>query len=152
MRSKKPIHHDESECFRAPRAALLSGHTVAMVNYLCRLDIVAPSCDCKRGRGTRRHYSFGDVVALRLVKKLLDAGASTLRLKSAMHRLRLLHPQITLTSLPASHVVIGGSGDLYLHQAGNPLERALDGQMAFAFVVDLASIQDEVKRVLKKAA
>jgi hypothetical protein len=88
-------------------------------------------------------YSFGDVVALRLVAKLSSAGVSVLRLRKALAGLRKLHPEITLTSLPASHVVTDGR-DLYLRRRGDSLERALDGQFAFAFVVELAPLRDEV--------
>lgn len=116
-----------------------------MVNYLCRQKIVEPSCDCLRGHGSHRHYSFGDVVALRLVAGLSANGISVLRLKKAMLGLRKHHPEITLTSLPASHVVTDGE-NLYLRREGESLERAFDGQYAFLFVIELAQIQQELAR------
>jgi len=64
-------------------------------------------------------------------------------MKKALQGLRKHHPEITLTSLPASHVVTNGK-DLYLYQEGQPVERAFDGQFAFAFVVELATLQREV--------
>jgi hypothetical protein len=60
-----------------------------------------------------------------------------------MHRLRKLHPEITLISLPGSHVVTDGR-DLYIKRKGETLERAMDGQFTFAFVVELEPIRDEV--------
>lgn len=114
-----------------------------MLNYLCRSKLVIPTAKPSRGHGVRRAYSFGDVVALRLVAKLSAAGVSVLRLRKAMAGLRKLHPEITLTSLPASHIVTDAH-DLYLRRCGESLERALDGQFAFAFVVELAPLRDEV--------
>jgi hypothetical protein len=67
-----------------------------------------------------------------------------------MERLRELHPQITLTSLPGSHVVTDGK-DLYVRRDGESLERAFDGQFAFAFVVELAPIQQEIAKRMTKA-
>lgn len=143
--------HDPSEWFPAARAARLSGLTGAMVNYLCRSNIVEPSCTCPRGYGIPRHYSFGDLVALRLVARLSAAGVSPLRLRKAMVGLRKFHPAITLKSLPARHVVTDGV-HLYLRQEGDSLERLGDGQMAFAFVIELAQLRDEVAAALAKAA
>ena len=145
--ARKPSH-DHANWFPAGQAARLSSMTPAMLNYLCREQVVEPTCNCPRGHGKRRHYSFGDVVALRLVAKLSAAGVSVLRLKQSMLRLRKLHPQITLTSLPGTHVVTNGI-DLYLHRPGHQVERAFDGQFAFAFVVELSGIQREIGVLLE---
>jgi hypothetical protein len=68
-----------------------------------------------------------------------------------MHALREFHPAITLTSLPARHIVTDGV-DLYLRHEGDDLERLGDGQMAFAFVVELSQLRDEVAAALASAA
>lgn len=91
----------------------------------------------------KRHYSFGDVVALRLVANLSKAGISTLRLRKGLESLRVHHPVITLTSLPASHLVTDGR-EIYLRGAGDALERATDGQYAFAFVIELDQLRNEI--------
>lgn len=122
-----------------------------MVNYLCRTHVVEPSCTCKRGHGRARHYSFGDVIALRLIAKLSQTGVQPLRLRAAMQGIRQFHPQITLTSLPARYVVTDGA-DLYLRSENDAVERMRDGQMAFAFVVELAQLQAEVVAALNQAA
>jgi DNA-binding transcriptional MerR regulator len=134
---------EPSDRFIALDAARLSGLSLSMVNYLCRTGIVTPTGGTKRGHGRIRHYTFGDVVALRLVAKLSATGVSPLRMKKGLQGLRKHHPEITLTSLPGSHVVTNGK-ELYLRQEGQPIERAFDGQFAFAFVVELAPLQREV--------
>lgn len=139
-----------ADSFSATQAAAFAGISRAMLNYLCREQIVVPSVLPSRGHGSPRAYSFGDVVALRLVAKLSAAGVLVLRLKKAMQRLRKLHPEITLTSLPGSHVVTDGR-DLYIRRKGETLERALDGQFAFAFVVELAPIRNEVADCILKS-
>jgi hypothetical protein len=131
--------------YAAARAAKLSGLTLAMVNYLCREHIVEPSCSCKRGSGTTRHYSFGDLVALRLVAGLSKTGISPLRLKKGMQYLAQYQPAITLTSRPASHIVTDGEY-VYLRDKKDSLERATDGQYAFAFVIELDQIRGEVAK------
>ncbi|RZJ85444.1 MAG: hypothetical protein EOO64_00720 [Massilia sp.] len=134
-----------ADWFSAAQAAVLAGISPSMLNYLCREKIVIPTGLPPRGHGARRAYTFGDVVALRLVSRLSLAGVSVLRLRKAMLRLRSLHPEITLTSLPGSHIVTDGR-DIYIRQDGDSFERAMDGQFAFAFVVELAPLRDEVAK------
>ena len=98
-----------------------------------------------------RKYLFGDIVALRLVAKLSSNGISPLRMKKGLQGLRRHHPEITLTSLPGSHIVTNGT-DLYLRQEGKPIERAFDGQFAFAFVIELGHLQQEVAALIRRAA
>jgi len=144
-----PVHGDG--WYGAKQAARLTGLSLAMVNYLCRTEVVVPTCSCKRGHGSPRHYSFGDLVALRLIAHLSKTGVQPLRLKKAMQALRKYHPEITLTSLPARQIVTDGV-NLYLRGNGAALERIDDGQMAFSFVVELAHLQSEVTAALRKAA
>lgn len=147
--ARRNVHGDG--WYGAAHAARLSGLTTVMVNYLCRTKIVEPSCDCKRGRGSTRHYSFGDVVALRLVAKLSKTGVQPLRLRSALQQMRQHHPQITLTSVPARFLVTDGV-DIYLRDDGDAVERLRDGQLAFAFVVELSMLQGEVRDALQLMA
>jgi DNA-binding transcriptional MerR regulator len=149
MTTKKPVH-DSTEWHTAAVAARLSGLSVAMVNYLCRQGLVEPSCKCPRGHGTKRHYSFGDIIALRLIRELSQVGVSPTRLRGGLRALRKHHPEITLTSLPATHVATDGK-HLVLCRPGQSVERLIDGQMSFAFVVDLGPLQTEVARKLKRA-
>ncbi|MFN3569422.1 MAG: MerR family transcriptional regulator [Polaromonas sp.] len=139
---KKQIH-DPSEWFTAAQAARLSGLSRAMLNYLCREEVIEPSCSCTRGHGIPRHYSFGDVVALRLVAKLSKVGISSLRLRKGLQHLKQFQPGITLSALPASHIVTDGQ-HIYLRGGNDALERATDGQYAFAFVVELDQLRSEV--------
>jgi DNA-binding transcriptional MerR regulator len=137
-----------AKCFTAGQAARLAGLSIAMVNYLCRNDVVVPTGGVVRGHGRARQYTFGDVVALKLVAKLSATGVSPLRLKDGLKGLRKHHPEITLTSLPCSHIVTNGA-ELYLRQEDGPIERAFDGQFAFAFVVELAILQREVASLVQ---
>lgn len=131
--------------YPAARAAKISGLSLAMVNYLCRMEIVEPSCSCKRSSGAVRHYSFGDLVALRLVAGLSKSGISPLRLKRGMQYLSKYQPEITLTSCPASHIVTDGQF-IYLRDKKDRLERATDGQYAFAFVIEIDQIRQDVAK------
>jgi hypothetical protein len=131
--------------YTAKQAARFTGHSFDMVNYLCRHHLVEPSCDCKRGHGSARHYCFGDLVALRLIAKLAASGIAPLRLKKGMQYIKKVRPDIKFSKLPADYVVTDGR-NMYLREKGDVLERATDGQYAFAFVIELDQVRKEVKR------
>ena len=144
---RKATAESEVQWFTAARAAHVSGLGLPMVNYLCREEIVVPSSSAPRGHGRARRYSFGDLVALRLVARLTAQGVSVLRLRKAMQRLKKFHPEITLHSLPASHLITDGT-ELYLREKGEAIERLCDGQYAFAFVIELGQLRAEVVKKL----
>ena len=50
--------------------------------------LLKPSIAAARGSGSQRRYSFGDIVQLRVVKRLLDAGMSLKKIRQAMDLLR----------------------------------------------------------------
>ena len=131
------------QSFTTKDAVAYSGVTHTMVNYLCRIGLVEPNCLCPRGHGQRRHYSFGDLVALRMVDKLCKTGVKVYAIREALSRLQTLNPKITLGSLPAKQLVFDGKALLH-HSGDGPLERIFDGQVVFGFVIELAKARDEV--------
>ena len=129
--------------FSTRQAAALAGLSSTMVDYLCRTKIVTPTARYARRRGMRREYSFGDVVVLRAIKKLLNAGVEVSKLKTGLIALRKLHPEITPTSLPAALLVTDGKG-VFLRHAPDVIEELSTGQYAFAFVLELRAVQQDI--------
>ena len=128
-------------------AAKLSGLPVTMVNYLGRTDVLVPSRPKERKRGRARRYTLGDVVMLRILASLLASGISVARLKKSLKAFRKYHPEITPTSLPARYLVTNGIR-VYLWHENRALE-ALDdeGQMAFAFVLEIEQARADVLEI-----
>ena len=56
------------------RTAGIVGITYRQLDYWARTDLVRPSLADARGSGTRRRYSYRDLLQLRAIKALLDAG------------------------------------------------------------------------------
>jgi len=135
------------QSFGTKDAARYSGVSKVMVDYLCRIKLVEPQCACPRGHGRPRHYSFGDLVALRMVDQLCKTGISVVAIGEALSRLQTLYPMITLGTLPAKQLVFDGKA-LLLHNEGAPLERIFDGQVAFGFVVEIAKARDAVVELM----
>lgn len=127
--------------FFAPReAASFSGLSLAMVNYLCRHDIVVPLGSGRRGRGNQRRFSFGELIVLKSVAKLLERGVSVLRLRKALVSLRQFHPEITRQGMPGPYLVTDGE-DVYLRERAGVLELLRRRQLSFAFVVEMDSVR-----------
>ncbi|MGD2061723.1 MAG: MerR family transcriptional regulator, partial [Acidimicrobiia bacterium] len=67
----------------------MTSATHHQLRYWDRVDLVRPSIQSTNGRpGVRRLYSFRDLVALRVVKSLLDNGMSLQRVRRAWDYLR----------------------------------------------------------------
>ncbi|GIU92997.1 MAG: hypothetical protein KatS3mg011_1903 [Acidimicrobiia bacterium] len=76
------------EGFRAPQVCKLVGITYRQLDYWARTDLLRPSLREARGSGSQRLYSFSDVVQLKVIKRLLDAGMSLKKIRSAVEILR----------------------------------------------------------------
>lgn len=74
--------------YRAPQVCSLVGITYRQLDYWARTGLIQPSVQAAQGSGTQRRYSFGDIVQLKVVKRLLDAGMSLKKIRSAMEILR----------------------------------------------------------------
>lgn len=77
------------QAFTAEQACRLSNCTYHQLRYWDRVDLIRPSIQGTGGRpGVRRLYSFRDLIALRVVRSLLDNGMSLQRVRRAWDYLR----------------------------------------------------------------
>lgn len=74
--------------YRAPQVCGLVGITYRQLDYWARTGLIKPSIQTAQGSGTQRRYAFTDIVQLKVVKRLLDAGMSLKKIRSAMELLR----------------------------------------------------------------
>lgn len=96
----RPITSDIA--FRGPVACKVVGITYRQLDYWARTKLVEPSVREAHGSGSARLYNFGDVLVLKVVKRLLDTGVSLHQIRVAVDSLRRrgvdnLH-QVTLMS------------------------------------------------------
>ena len=97
------------EGFSGKRAAELCGITYRQLDYWARTDLVRPSLADARGSGTRRLYSYRDLIELKVIKTLLDSGIKLESVRSAFDYLRSnLGEDIASVQL----VIAGGSAIL----------------------------------------
>jgi DNA-binding transcriptional MerR regulator len=74
--------------YRGPVACAASGITYRQLDYWARTGLVVPSVRSAAGSGSQRLYSFKDILVLKVVKRLLDAGVSLPNIRTAVDTLR----------------------------------------------------------------
>ncbi|GAA4895114.1 MerR-like DNA binding protein [Stackebrandtia albiflava] len=74
--------------YRGPTACAAAGISYRQLDYWARTGLVTPGIRAAEGSGTQRLYSFRDIVVLKVVKRLLDAGVSLQNIRKAIGVLR----------------------------------------------------------------
>ena len=74
--------------YSGKRVCEIVGITYRQLDYWARTDLVRPSLADARGSGTQRRYSYRDLVRLKVVKSLLDAGVKLQSARTAIAYLR----------------------------------------------------------------
>jgi DNA-binding transcriptional MerR regulator len=80
--------HDELLGYRGPTACSAAGITYRQLDYWARTALVVPTIRTATGSGSQRLYSFKDILVLKVVKRLLDAGVSLQNIRVAVEALR----------------------------------------------------------------
>jgi DNA-binding transcriptional MerR regulator len=76
------------EGFSGREAADIVGITYRQLDYWARTDLIRPSLADAKGSGSRRRYSYRDLLELKMIKTLLDAGQRLERVRAAFQYLR----------------------------------------------------------------
>ena len=74
--------------YRGATACSAAGITYRQLDYWARTGLVEPSIRTAHGSGSARLYGFRDILVLKIVKRLLDAGVSLQNIRTAVDHLR----------------------------------------------------------------
>ena len=124
--------------FSGQRAAEIVGITYRQLDYWARTDLVRPSLADAKGSGSRRKYSYRDLLELRVIKTLLDAG---IRLESVREVFTYLRRHVT-SDIAAAHIVI--SGNQVMLCDGDQLVDVLRRGQGVLNVLPLAGVKDDI--------
>jgi len=128
---------DATRGWRGPHACQIVGITYRQLDYWARTGLVRPSIATATGSGSIRLYSFKDLLVLRIVKRLLDAGISLPNIRTAVDALR----NRGVTDLAGLHIFSDGVG---IYECTNPnevVDLLAGGQGVFGIAVG-ASLPD----------
>ena len=79
---------DDDTGYRGAVAARAAGITYRQLDYWARTELVVPTVRGASGSGSQRLYSFRDILILKVIKRLLDAGISLQQIRTAVQHLR----------------------------------------------------------------
>lgn len=134
----------DSDGYRIPEVQKAVGISYRQLDYWARTGLVRPSVRDAQGSGTQRLYSFEDLVQLRVIKKLLDAGVSLQRVRRAIDFLR-----DHLKRAPQSVTLMSDGSNIYAFESPTEIFDLLQrGQGVFGIAVD--KVWNELEATLKK--
>jgi DNA-binding transcriptional MerR regulator len=126
------------EGYRGPQVCKIVGITYRQLDHWDRTGLKSPSLVRAKGSGTQRLYSYQDVVDLRIIKQLLDAGVTLQRARRAIDFLRESGSDLTSASL-----VLGATGSVLARDDEELLDLLRGGQRVFN-VVALSGVVGDV--------
>jgi DNA-binding transcriptional MerR regulator len=121
------------------RAAKVVGISYRQLDYWARTDLIRPSLSDAHGSGSRRRYSYNDLLELKAIKKLLDAGIKLEQVRKVFDYLR----EHVGTDIAAAHIVIDG-GSVMLCD-GDELIDVLQNGQGVLNVLSLGGVRDELE-------
>ena len=125
--------------FSGTKAAKIVGISYRQLDYWARTDLVRPSLTDAKGSGSRRAYSYRDLLELRVIKSLLDAGIKLESVRTAFEYLR----QHVDTDIASAHLVISGN-DVILCDGDNLIDVMRRGGQGVLNVLALGAVKDDL--------
>lgn len=132
--------------YRGPQTCKIVGITYRQLDYWTRTNLVSPSLQPAKGSGTQRLYSFNDLLQLKVIKNLTDAGASLQKVRQAIDFVRdnLADDWSKVT------IVADGNGVYSLDTEEEVLDLLRNGQGVFGAVVAVDRVRDELQGTLRE--
>jgi DNA-binding transcriptional MerR regulator len=136
--------------FGKKAALALTGVSGRQLEHWAASGIVRPSVKVAAGKGSRREYSFQDLVALKLAKRLRDEGISLQKIRKSLAWLRWHFPE---TAAPLAELRFLTNGvDLFVldRDPEKILDTLRNGQLVIALA--LGNLIEDLRGDLKKLA
>ena len=134
-----PAGNGGEDGFRGPQVCNVVGITYRQLDYWARTDLLRPSISDARGSGTQRIYSYTDLLQLKVIKQLLDAGVSLRSTRKAIECLRASGASVASASL-----VITDDRSVLAHSGEELFDLLHGGQGVLSMVLGMDKIVSEV--------
>jgi DNA-binding transcriptional MerR regulator len=125
--------------FSGAKAAEIVGISYRQLDYWARTDLVRPTVVDASGSGSRRRYGYTDLLELKVIKSLLDAGIRLENVREIFQYLRdILGQEIT-----SANLVIQGSTSVVIQSDGELIDLIHRGQGVLN-ILPLGGVRDEM--------
>ena len=125
--------------FSGKRTAEIVGITYRQLDYWARTDLVRPSIQTAKGSGSRRRYSYRDLLELKVIKNLLDAG---IKLESVREVFSYLRENLG-EDVASANLVISGTTSVLVRSGEEIIDLLQNGQGVLN-VLPLGAVKEEV--------
>jgi DNA-binding transcriptional MerR regulator len=125
--------------FHGPQVCTLVGISYRQLDYWARTGLLRPSLAEAKGSGTKRVYSYQDVLELKVIKSLLDSGVS---LQSARRAVDCLRDELG-SDLAAANLVLTSTHSVLARSNGEVVDLLAGGQGVFN-IVPLSGVVGEL--------
>ncbi len=134
--------------FSSKTVSRVVGVSLRQIQYWDEQGFIRPSIRAASGRGSKRVYSFADLVKLKVVKNLSDYGLSVRRIRTCLYHLKDYSPagESPATSLK---YLTDGKKVFVLTDNRNKILDALDRQFVFSLAIGnlVEELNGEVRRL-----
>ena len=117
--------------FSTGQAARLTGLTARQLDHWDRKGFLKPSLEPARGYGSKRRYSFADVVRLRVAARLRAAGVGLSRIQRCAEALERLGGESG--DLGGVRLLVTGSRVLWARSDREVVDLLKEGQLVLVF-------------------
>ncbi len=121
---------DQEPGYGGRQACELVGITYRQLDYWARTGLLRPSLADAAGSGSRRRYSYHDLLELKVIKQLLDAGFSLRSTRQAVDCLR----RDLGADLASANLVLAGERTILAHSNGEVVDLLAGGQGVFNII------------------
>ena len=127
------------EGFRGPQVCSLIGITYRQLDYWARTNLLRPSIADAKGSGSQRLYSYTDLLELKVIKNLLDAGVALQSARTAVEYLRGNLGE----DIASANLVLCGDHPLLVRDDGEIIDLVRKGQGVLS-IVALSGIVEQL--------
>ncbi|MGZ4804503.1 MAG: MerR family transcriptional regulator, partial [Acidimicrobiia bacterium] len=137
----------EDRGYGGPGVCKIVGISYRQLDYWARTDLLRPSLVDAAGSGTQRRYSYRDLVALKVIKSLLDAGLS---LQTARKAIEYLRDHLG-EDLASASLVLDGSRSVLVRTGEDIVDVVRQGQGVLN-IVPLAGLVEQLDASIHELA
>jgi len=127
-----------NETYSGHSAAEIVGITYRQLDYWASTNLIRPSAADASGSGSRRRYTYKDLLELKVIKKMLDAGIKLPKIRDVFAYMR----DHVGTEIASAHIVIDGNS-VILCDGDNLVDVLRHGQGVLN-VLPLTGVREEV--------
>ena len=124
-------------------ASEIVGITYRQLDYWARTDLIRPSLTDAAGSGSRRQYSYRDLVELKVIKNLLDSG---IRLEQVREIFNYLQDELG-EDVATANLVVNGTQPMLVRSGEEVIDLLQSGQGVLN-ILPLGAVVDEVDEKL----